>query len=123
MASDPADELQGDELASAIFQMLDTGGDGTIGFAELKAALLKMNPSLQVSWPRHTTQITCYLAATLICLQTMTPSLQRHPVPRHPLSPGTISHMPSAPNPLLFPLMPHMLILMLMRTGFCRMKM
>jgi len=46
MARDPDEQQSTLEMASGIFSMLDKSGDGKVSTAELKSALISMNPSL-----------------------------------------------------------------------------
>jgi len=47
MAQDPNEQLSTVEMATAIFSMLDKSGDGKVSTAEMKSAMIAMNPSLQ----------------------------------------------------------------------------
>lgn len=47
MARDPEEQQSTIEMATAIFLMLDKSGDGKVSVAEMKSALISMNPALQ----------------------------------------------------------------------------
>lgn len=53
LARDPEEQQTNLEMANAIFTLLDKSGDGKVSIAELKSALISMNPSLQVNLFAH----------------------------------------------------------------------
>lgn len=53
MSRDAGEEQSALEMANAIFAMLDTSGDGDISAAEMRSALIQMNPDVKVRFPLH----------------------------------------------------------------------